>query len=282
MHSYPLLIRTIACLVMLAAAGCASAPTPAPTPTQPKTTPIPAAEGWKLAWHDEFDGGAIDPASWTYDLGAGGWGNAELENYTNRPENARLENGVLVIEARKEAYQGAEYTSARLKTQGLREFLYGRIEARLQVPGGQGMWPAFWTLGSNINEKNWPKCGELDIMEYIGKTPDTIYGTMHGPGYSGAQGISKANRQKYNIADDFHIYAIEWDKDQVRWFFDGEPYHTVTRADVGNKDWVFDQPFFILLNLAVGGQWPGNPDAQTAFPAQLKVDYVRVFQKIGK
>jgi len=263
-------------LTLLAAAGCASVPA-----AQPKETPIPVADGWKLAWHDEFDGSAIDPANWTYDTGAGGWGNGEAEHYTNRPENARLENGFLVIEARKEAYQGADYTSARLKTQGLREFQYGRIEARMQVPAGQGMWPAFWMLGSNIASKNWPACGELDIMEYIGKEPTAIFGTMHGPGYSGANGISKASRQKDPIADSFHTYAIEWDQNSVRWFFDGTLYHTVIRTDIGSKDWAFNQPFFILLNLAVGGQWPGPVGPQTVFPAQLRVDYVRVFQPLN-
>ena len=279
---YPIrsFFRTITCLTLLgatmAATGCASLPA-----NQPKGTPIPIPDGMSLSWHDEFDGSAIEPTNWTYDLGAGGWGNSEAENYTNRKENARMEGGSLIIEARKEAYQGVEYTSARLKTQGLREFQYGRVEARMQVPAGLGMWPAFWMLGSNIDSKNWPACGELDIMEYVGKEPNAIFGTMHGPGYSGANGLSKANRQKDPIADSFHTYAVEWDKDSVSWFFDGALYHKVSRADVGNKDWVFDQPFFILLNLAVGGQWPGPVGPTTVFPAQLRVDYVRVFQRVN-
>ena len=244
-----------------------------------RATPIPTLQGWNLIWQDEFEGNKIDPASWTYDLGAGGWGNGEAEYYTSRPENARLENGMLVIEARQEKFQNSYYTSARLKTQGLQEFQYGRIEARLKVPAGAGLWPAFWMLGNEFNGSNWPDCGEIDIMEYIGKESDLIMGTAHGPGYSGALGISQWNRQSYDIADDFHTYAIEWSSDQIDWFYDGVKYHTVTRDDVGDRKWVFDHPFFILLNLAVGGQLPGPVGLDTVFPAQLMVDYVRVYQK---
>lgn len=244
-----------------------------------KPTPVVAPAGWTLAWQDEFEGKKIDPGNWTYDLGGGGWGNGEAQYYTSRPENARLENGMLVIEARQEKYEDSYYTSARLKTQGLQEFQYGRIEARLKVPPGAGLWPAFWMLGNDFDGSNWPDCGEIDIMEYIGKEPDLIIGTAHGPGYSGALGISKWNRQSYDIADDFHTYAIEWSPDQIDWFYDGNKYHTVTRDDVGDRKWVFDHPFFILLNLAVGGQLPGPVGLDTVFPAQYLVDYVRVFEK---
>ena len=272
------IILILPCLIALGVlAGCVPA-APIPSTPLPTATPIAAPAGWKLVWHDEFDGSSIDKSNWTFDLGGGGWGNGEAEYYTSRPENARVEGGNLVIEARQEKYEGSYYTSARLKTQGLQSFQYGRIEARLQVPSGAGLWPAFWMLGSNFNGSNWPDCGELDIMEYIGKEPDLIMGTMHGPGYSGALGLSKWNRQKYNIADDFHTYAIEWDTDQVSWFYDGAKYSTVTRSDVGERKWVFDQPFFIIFNLAVGGQLPGMVSPQTVFPAQLYVDYVRVFQ----
>lgn len=249
------------------------------TSTRATPTTIIAPAGWTLAWHDEFEGDKIDPASWTYDLGAGGWGNGEAQYYTSRPENARLENGMLVIEARQEKYQDSYYTSARLKTQGLQEFQYGRIEASLKVPAGVGLWPAFWMLGNDFNGSNWPDCGEIDIMEYIGKEPDLIMGTAHGPGYSGALGISKWNRQAYNIADDFHTYAIEWGPDQIDWFYDGVQYHTVSRDDVGDRKWVFDHPFFIILNQAVGGQLPGPVGLDTVFPTQFLVDYVRVYQK---
>jgi beta-glucanase (GH16 family) len=268
-------LRTIVITLSLIAFGVSCSPASFGS----KSTTIVAPEGWNLIWHDEFDGSKIDTANWTYDLGAGGWGNGEAQHYTSRPENARLENGLLVIEARQEKYEDAYYTSARLKTQGLQEFQYGRIEARLKVPAGKGLWPAFWMLGSSFNGGNWPDCGEIDIMEYIGKEPDLIFGTLHGPGYSGALGISQWNRQTYNIADEFHTYAIEWEADEIRWYYDEALYHTVTRADVGEREWVFDQPFFIILNLAIGGVLPGPVGLDTAFPAQYLVDYVRVYQR---
>jgi len=241
-------------------------------------TKVVAPEGWEVLWHDEFDGRKINQDYWTYDIGGWGWGNGEAQYYTSRQENARIEDGLLIIEAHQEKFEGSYYTSARLKTQGLQEFQYGRIEARLKVPSGKGLWPAFWMLGSNFNGENWPDCGEIDIMEYIGKEPDLILGTLHGPGYSGATGISSWNRQTYNIADEFHTYAIEWDENQIDWFYDGQLYHTVNKADVGEREWVFDQPFFIILNLAVGGQLPGPVALDTVFPTQYLVDYVRVFQ----
>lgn len=255
-------------ILVCSLAGCTTPP------------PIAAPPGMKLIWHDEFDGKAVDKANWTYDLGGGGWGNGEAQFYTARPENARVENGLLIIETRQEKYEGSYYTSARLKTQGLQSFQYGRIEARLKVPKGAGLWPAFWMLGANFDGKNWPDCGEIDIMEYVGKEPDLIMGTAHGPGYSGALGLGQWNRQKYNIADDFHTYAIEWQAGQVKWFYDGAEYFTLTRANVGDRPWVFDQPFFIILNLAVGGTLGGVIGLDTVFPAQYQVDYVRVFQPV--
>lgn len=272
----PLVIIMSILFNMLAA--CGLAPTPITTPAP--TVIVPPA-GWKLIWHDEFDGTQIDPKNWTYDLGGGGWGNGEMEVYTNRAENARLEDGMLVIEAHKDknAANGFDFTSARLKTQSLQAFQYGRIEARVKVPSGAGFWPAFWMLGQNITRVSWPDCGEIDIMEYMGKEPDLILGTMHGPGYAGALGLTKWNRQTYNIADDFHTFAIEWDKDQISWFYDGTMYSTYTRADIGNRKWVFDQPFFIIFNLAIGGTLGGLVNPKTVFPAQYLIDYVRVYQK---
>jgi beta-glucanase (GH16 family) len=256
-------------MVMLSACGPASTS---------KGTPIPALPGWELVWHDEFDGDAIDAANWTYDLGAGGWGNGEAQYYTSRPENARIEDGMLVIEARQEKLEDSYYTSARLKTQGLQSFQYGRIEARIKVPVGNGLWPAFWMLGSSFDGTNWPDCGEIDIMEYVGREPDLIIGTLHGPGYSGALGVSQWNRQEYAIADDFHTYAIEWQPEQIDWYYDGEKYHTVTPGDLSGRQWVFDQPFFIILNLALGGTLGGPIGLDTAFPTQYTVDYVRVYE----
>lgn len=256
--------------------GCTQAiPTPVPT-----ATPIPLLEGWNLVWHDEFDDEQINRENWTFDIGGHGWGNGEMQYYTDRSENARLENGLLVVEARQEKYAGSYYTSARLKSQGLQEFQYGRMEARLKVPEGKGFWPAFWMLGSNFLQAGWPDCGEIDIMEHIGKEPDLIMGTLHGPGYSGALGLSGWNRQTYNIADDFHTFAIEWDQNQITWFYDGNAYHTVKREDVSNRPWVFDQPFFFIVNFAVGGTLGGMVSPQTVFPSQYLVDYVRVYEKL--
>lgn len=261
--------------LVLSTTGCSQvAQTPAPT-----ATPIAPIEGWSLVWHDEFDAEEIDRQNWTFDIGGGGWGNGEMQYYTDRSENARLENGLLVIEAVQEKYSGSYYTSARLKSQGLQEFQYGRLEARLKVPEGKGFWPAFWMLGSNFLQVGWPECGEIDIMEYVGKEPDLIMGTLHGPGYSGALGFSGWNRQTYNIADDFHTFGIEWDEDQITWFYDGEAYHTMKREDVGTRPWVFDQPFFFILNLAVGGTLGGMVSPDTVFPSQYLVDYVRVYEK---
>jgi beta-glucanase (GH16 family) len=239
---------------------------------------------WTLVWSDEFnqpDGSAPDPAKWTYDIGAGGWGNNESEYYTSRTNNARIENGYLVIEAQHESCHGSEYTSARLKTLGKASWTYGRIEARMKVPRGQGMWPAFWMLGTNIPTAPWPNCGEIDIMENIGKKePALVHGTVHGPGYCGAGGIHQefALPGGGDYADDFHVFAVEWSTNQIKWFVDGQQYFSVTPASLPpGTMWVFTQPQFILLNLAVGGNWPGYPDSTTTFPQRLTVDYVRVY-----
>ena len=254
-------------------------PTPTPAP-QPSPTPDSGGGGWTLVWNDEFNGPDINLNNWTYDLGVGdnGWGNAELQNYTDRSENARIENGALIIEARNERYRAQEYTSARLKTEGLHSFTYGRIEARMKLPYGQGIWPAFWTLGSNISTVGWPQSGEIDIMEHIGREPNNIYGTVHGPGYAAAESVGNMYTESNpDYVDTFHVYAIEWEADQIRWYVDDTLYGTVTPNDVPGE-WVFDHDFFLILNVAVGGYWPGYPDETTVFPQQLIVDYVRVYQ----
>ena len=246
--------------------------------------PIAEIEGWELVWHDEFDGDAIDLTNWTYDIGGWGWGNGEAQYYTSRPKNARVENGLLVIEAHQEKYENSYYTSARMLTKGLREFQYGRFESRLKVPSGAGLWPAFWMLGAHFDrhsddpQNHWPFVGEIDIMEYVGREPDLILGTIHGPGYAGAVGLTRWNRQDYSIADDYHTYAVEWDYGGITWFYDGEPYYTLTRDATGNREWVFDHEFFMILNLAVGGQFPGPIALDLEFPVALYVDHVRVWQ----
>jgi len=253
--------------------------------------PQPPGGKWTLVWNDEFsgaDGSSPDSSKWTYDTGGKGWGNQELEYYTKRKENARIEKGNLVITTRRETYTGADgvtrdYTSARLKTQGLFAQAYGRFEARIKIPEGQGMWPAFWMLGEDIPSAGWPKCGEIDIMENVGKEPGTVHGSLHGPSTAGSTSdlTSIFNLPAgQNFADDFHLYAIEWEPDMVRFYVDSNLYATFNSSQwpAGGK-WVFDHPFFIILNLAVGGNWPGSPDASTRFPQSMLVDYVRVYTK---
>lgn len=261
-------------VILLILTGC----TPTSATPNPTSTPVPTVSPWRLVWSDEFDGETLNPSNWLFDKGAGGWGNNELQFYTNRPENARIEAGVLVIEARKEEYLAWEYTSARIKTHYLHAWTYGRIEARMQLPaGGKGVWPAFWMLGENIATARWPNCGEIDIMENIGN-PTMVYGSVHGPGYSGGNAITKPFVSSQPLSDDFHIYAVEWEPDEIRWYVDDQLYHMLRRDQVPGE-WVFDHPFFLILNLAIGGNWPGYPDETTVFPQQLRVDYVRVYQQ---
>jgi beta-glucanase (GH16 family) len=246
---------------------------------------------WKLVWSDEFngpDGSAVDSSKWVQETGGGGWGNNELEYYTRRPKNAFLEKGNLVIKVVEEKYSGSDgvsrnYTSARLKTQSKFSQTYGRFEARIKIPRGQGIWPAFWMLGADINRVQWPACGEIDIMENIGKEPALVHGTIHGPGYNGSNGIGSSfvlpGGERF--ADDFHIYAVEWEPNTIRFYVDDHLYGTRTPADLPKETkWVYDHPFFILLNVAVGGDWPGNPDSTSVFPQTMLVDYVRVYEPV--
>jgi len=227
-----------------------------------------------------------DPTKWTYDYGGGGWGNQELESYTPRTANAEQRGGYLVITARKEDYTGGDgiprqYTSARLKTQGRFAQAYGRFEARMQLPVGKGIWPAFWMLGSNIDSVGWPKSGEMDPMECIGD-PLMIHSGIHGPTTSGGDAGVGAWFQVPSGSDvdkGFHIYAVEWQPNDVRFYFDDHLIAEYTPKDMpAGMTWVFDHPFFILLNVAVGGNWPGSPAANAVFPQQMLVDYMRVYQ----
>jgi beta-glucanase (GH16 family) len=252
--------------------------------------PPPPATGYTLVWSDEFngaDGTSPDSSKWTYDTGGKGWGNNELECYTNLAQNAQMKGGNLVITAKNQpAYACSDgtmrdYTSARLKTEGLFSQAYGRFEARIQIPKGQGMWPAFWMLGSNITSVKWPACGEIDIMENIGKEPGMVHGSLHGPSTAGPTSDATAPftlSAGQNFADAFHLYAVEWEPGTVRFYVDSNLYGTFTQAlwSAGGS-WTFDHPFFIILNVAVGGNWPGPPNASTVFPQQMLVDYVRVY-----
>jgi beta-glucanase (GH16 family) len=257
--------------------------------TSRQPVPTPSTSGYALSWSDEFDranGSLPDSSKWVMETGGGGWGNHELESYTNRAANAHVQDGNLVITAIKEDYTGPDgiarpYTSARLKTLGKFDQKYGRFEARIKIPQGQGMWPAFWMMGNNIAAVDWPNCGEIDIMENIGKEPAIVHGTMHGPGYNGAGGLSASyTLPSGKFADDFHVFAVEWETSVVRFYVDDKLYETRTPADLpAGKSWVFDHPFFILLNVAVGGDWPGSPDNTTQFPQKMLVDYVRVYTR---
>ncbi len=256
-------------------------------------TPDPGPSGWILTWSDEFDGAAgaePDQTKWGYDIGGHGWGNSEWEYYTNERKNSALDGaGGLVITATTEVtattpytdcwYGVCTHTSARLLTKDKFDFMYGRAEARLKLPYGQGIWPAFWSLGNNFDDVDWPGAGEIDIMENIGKEPNIVHGTVHGPGYSGGSGIGGGYTYTEALANDYHVYAIEWEPDEIRWYFDDTQYFTLTHDMLpSGANWVFDHPFFLIMNVAVGGSWPGYPDESTTFPQTMSVDYVRVYQ----
>jgi beta-glucanase (GH16 family) len=273
------ILPLLAFIIVASTSSCAATP----------ETAAPPSGQWKLTWSDEFSSSAQsapDEAKWSVEVG-GQWSNNELQAYTNRPQNVHVENGNLVITATAESYQGADgisrsYTSGRMKTSGKFSQKYGRFEARIKLPQGQGMWPAFWLLGDDIETAGWPRCGEIDIMENVGSKMSVAVGTIHGPGYSGDKGIGAdytlPNQQK--LSDDFHVFAVEWEPAAIRFYVDGNLYETRTPADLpaGTK-WVFNHPFFIIVNLAVGGNWPGSPDTTTQFPQSMLVDYVRVYER---
>ena len=235
---------------------------------------------WSLVWSDDFNGTAgdlPDETKWGFDLGNNnGWGNQELESYTKEPENVSLDgNGNLVITAIK---NGNSFTSARVKTQDKFTQAYGRFEARLKTPYGPGIWPAFWMLGANNLEVGWPQCGEIDIMEMKGQQPNIVNGTIHGPGYNAGNAISGSYALRNSRFDlDFHVFAVEWTADQIDFFVDDYLYKRITKKDVPGQ-WVYDHPFFLLLNVAVGGNYVGFPTDQTPFPQKITIDYVRVYQ----
>lgn len=262
--------------------GTGGAPNPTPTPA-PTATPMSFTN---LVWSDEFNGASLDTTNWTLEVGGGGFGNSELQYYTNG-QNLTFTGAEMIIHARKENpagytcwYGACTYTSSRLKTAGKREFTYGRMEARLQIPYSQGLWPAFWMLGNDIGTVGWPNSGEIDIMENIGKEPSIVHGTLHGPGYSGCCAIGGGyTLPSGQLHDAYHAYRVEWESNVFRWYIDNTLYFTVPRATVEARGpWVFSHPFFFILNIAVGGAWPGNPDGTTVMPQQMKVDYVRVYQ----
>ncbi len=234
----------------------------------------------QLTLNEEFDvDGAVNSSIWSSEIGTGenGWGNNELQYYTDRSENVTVQNGKLLITAQQESFQGSNYTSARLITKDKFEQRYGRFEARIRLPYGQGIWPAFWMLGADIDENPWPGAGEIDIMEYRGQNPSVLIGSVHGPGYNGGNAISKSYILENDRFDTgFHLFGIEWGPEYVNFYVDDVLYNQITPEDVTGP-WVFDKPFFILMNLAVGGSFVGPPNAETVFPQTMVVDYVRVY-----
>lgn len=238
---------------------------------------------WDLVWSDEFNGSQgdlPDSSKWNFDIGTGqdGWGNSELQSYTNDTSNIAMDgDGNLLITALS---IGTSFTSARINTKGKFTQKYGRFEANIKTPYGPGIWPAFWLLGSNIDTVGWPTCGEIDIMELRGQLPHIINGSLHGPGYSGGNPITASYSLINNRFDnDFHLFAVEWDENKIDFFVDDYLYQRVNREDP-TGEWVYDQPFYILFNLAVGGNYVGWPTSQTPFPQSLVIDYVRVYREV--
>jgi beta-glucanase (GH16 family) len=249
-----------------------------PIPTQGLTSPN-SYPGMKLLWSDEFDGDKLNEAFWSHETGTGqnGWGNNELQNY--RSQNTSIQKGHLVITAKKEAFAGKEYTSSRIITKGKQQFRYGRVDIRAALPKGQGIWPALWMLGSNFDTVSWPACGEIDIMEMIGGNgrENTVHGTVHWE-HDGkhAEFGGKYTLPSGTLSDKFHVYSIIWDANSIRWFIDNKQYHVIDTTPAQLDE--FRRNFFFIFNVAVGGNWPGSPDATTSFPQHMIVDYVRVFQ----
>jgi len=228
--------------------------------------------GYHVVWSDEFSGNAVDTSNWNFEIGGHGWGNHEQEYY--QAANATVSDGNLVITGKKEEVQSSHYTSSRMTTKGKREFLYGKIEARIKIPVAQGLWPAFWMLGANIDKVSWPACGETDIMEHI-NTDSLRYGTLH---WDNNGHLQKGDTLVFTPSD-YHVYAVEWDSASIRWYLDGKKYHEVNISNNVNSTDEFHQPFYILLNLAMGGDWPGQTIDDSKLPAEMYVDYVRVYKK---
>jgi len=267
-----LVLTAMYSLLLLLLAGC--------TKEAKQTLP---ERSWELVWSDDFTGDAAsapDDTKWSFDIGAGGWGNNELEYYTSRPSNVQLDgDGKLMITARSESFGGAGFTSARIKTKDLFAQAYGRFEARIKTPTGPGIWPAFWMLGSNIDATPWPQCGEIDIMEQRGQQPSVNNGSVHGPGYSGGSAITKPYGLTNGRFDtDYHIYAIEWGEGYIDYFVDDFLYQRITPENVTGQ-WVYDHPFYLILNVAVGGNFVGFPTSGTPFPQSMYVDYVKVYKQ---
>ncbi len=286
-------VLAVALFAALGSIACSqSVPTPTPEPTStpmPTSTPVPTATPvpeptYELVWQDEFDGSEIDDSKWTREVNGRGGGNNELQYYTDKEENAFIEDGHLVIQALKpeKKYIGRSYTSARLRTLAKGDWQYGRFEIRAKMPEGQGLWPAIWMLPSEYRYGGWPSSGEIDIMELLGHEPNIVHGTLH----YGHLGNHLFTGREYELEEgdfvnEFHVYGLEWEEEEIRWYLNGELIQTQRSWSTKNKPYPapFDQPFHLIINVAVGGNWPGSPDETTTFPQRMEVDYVRVYQK---
>lgn len=275
MTARSLCTRALGLVVAVTGIGCGSS-----------TGSTAPPEAWTLVVADEFDGGLDtppDPNLWQYDVGGDGWGNNQLEYNTDRIENVSQDGeGHLRIIARREQFEGNQYTSGRINTKGLFEQKYGRFEARIKLPAGGGLWPAFWMLGADFPEVDWPRAGEIDVMENIGREPSIVFGSLHGPGYSGADSFSRETELPNGgtVDDGFHIYTVEWDPGRISFRVDGELYQTRSSSEISAEGtWVFEHEFYMLLNLAVGGNLGGQVSPDTEFPATMLIDYVRVYER---
>ena len=291
MSRFPIGVRWTIAATSLLALSCAPSGTDAPSTAPP---------GWTLTWSDDFDGpagSAVDARYWSHELGDGcaagicGWGNEEKEHYTSDLPNASLTgDGELAIVARVAQaslacyYGPCRYTSAKLRTRDKVQVKHGRVEARLRLPRGQGLWPAFWMLGSSFGTTPWPACGELDIMENHGSRPASVSSAIHGPGYSGSTTPFVHDRPLAagDYSQDHHVFGVQWDSARVEFMVDGEPHYVVAKEEIERHGaWVFDQPFYVILNLAVGGTFDGDPKSDTILPATMLVDWVRVYERTG-
>ena len=240
--------------------------------------------GYKLVWSDEFNSNSLNEKDWSFENGDGcpdncGWGNHELEFYTSKNENLFFQEGKMIIQAKKETFSRKEYTSSKIVSRGKKTFKFGRIDFRAKLPKGQGIWPTFWMMPEKNIYGGWPKSGELDIMEMIGKEPNKTYGTLHfGPGPGSVQLGGNHSLPSGIFNDEFHVFSLEWKKDEIKWLLDGKVYSTHSISEFGSNNYPFNEDFFFIINLAVGGDWPGNPDNTTYMPQSLIVDYVRVYQ----
>ena len=283
-NQFKIALILLATALLFNSCGTSSGDGTDPVGDDPNNEP---SEVWNLVWSDEFEADQLETDKWSFQFGTGsqfglvGWGNNELQYYTDREENVFLEDGLLHITALEESFEGRNYTSARIRTINKGDWKFGKIEIMAKLPEGQGMWPAIWMLPTEEVFGGWPKSGEIDITELVGHQPSTVHGTVHF-GQDWPENRSRTSTYSLDsgkFSENFHLFSIEWEEDEIRWYVDGEQYHTIQPEDLEPENYPFNEQFHLILNLAVGGNWPGNPDSSTVFPQSMLVDYVRVFEK---